>query len=272
MAKLFIEDLEARRASASSCASTSTCRSRTARSRTTSASRVAADDPLRARPGREPGADEPPRPPRRPDRSPKYSLEPVADRLAELLGTPVKFLDDCVGPRGRGGLRRAQAGRGRPAREPPLPHRGGRQGQERGRHARSRPTRRRSRPSAPSLTKLGDVYVNDAFGTAHRAHSSIDGRQPAAARRRLPDEEGARLPRRRRRQPEAAVRRDHRRRQGLRQDRRHPGAAAQGRHAPHRRRHGLHLLKAKGKEIGGSLVEDDRVEMARALLARPATS
>ena len=32
-----------------------------------------------------------------------------------------------------------------------------------------------------SLSKLGDVYINDAFGTAHRAHSSKDGDQPAMA-------------------------------------------------------------------------------------------
>ena len=52
-----------------------------------------------------------------------------------LLGRPVKFLQRLHRIRGRGRMRRAQTGRSRdPARKPPLPHRGGRQGQARGRN------------------------------------------------------------------------------------------------------------------------------------------
>ena len=123
-----------------------------------------------------------------------------ATRLAELLGRPVQFLDDCVGDAVEKACAALEARRRRAAREPPLPHRGGGQGQARGRHLV------KADPEAvkafrASLTKLGDVYVNDAFGTAHRAHSSMVGVEPAAARRRLPHEEGARLPRRRRQRP-----------------------------------------------------------------------
>ena len=64
----------------------------------------------------------------------KYSLAPVAAKLAELLGKPVKFLDDCVGPEVEKACAALEAGRGRAPREPPLPHRGGGQGQEGGRH------------------------------------------------------------------------------------------------------------------------------------------
>ena len=197
--------------------------------------------------GREPGADEPPRPARRAEARRSTRSSPSRSGSRSSLGKPVKFLPDCVGPGGREGLRGAQAGRGRAAREPPLPHRGGGQGQEGGRHARSRPTPRRVKAFRASLTKLGDVYVNDAFGTAHRAHSSITGiaLQQRAAGYLMKKEldflgDAVDNPKR----PFVAI----------------IGGAkvsdkidvieellAEGRHAHRRRRHGLHLLQGAGQ-------------------------
>jgi phosphoglycerate kinase len=92
-----------------------------------------------------------------PDR--RYSLRPVADRLRELSGLPVRFAADCVG-----------AETERLARELPagelllLENLRFHDGEEKGDPA-----------FALALSALGDVYVNDAFGTAHRPHASVAG-------------------------------------------------------------------------------------------------
>ena len=96
---------------------------------------------------------------------------------------------------------------------------------------------------AQQLAALCDIYVNDAFGSAHRAHASTEGithfvAQSAAGL--LMEKElnylGKVLHR-----AGPAVCGHHRRREGLGQDRGHRQPAGQGRHAAHRRRHGLHL-------------------------------
>ena len=137
---------------------------------------------------------------------PKYSLAPVAERLAALLDRPVPLAPDCVGAETREPGARAEARRDPPAREPALPSRGGGQ-------------RRRLRAAAGR--RWPTCYVNDAFAAAHRAHASIAAitrhLQPAAAgllmRRELealgPDPRG----------PGASAGRRARRRQGVRQDR-----------------------------------------------------
>jgi phosphoglycerate kinase len=95
------------------------------------------------------------------------SLKPVAVRLSELLGKPVAFAPDCVGA----------------AVEAMLPKPGEVLLLE---NLRYHAEEEKNDPAfAAQLAKLGDVYVNDAFGTAHRAHASTVGviqfLKPAAA-------------------------------------------------------------------------------------------
>jgi phosphoglycerate kinase len=97
------------------------------------------------------------RPDGKPD--PKYSLRPVAQALADRLGIGVAFAADCVGPiaesavaaLGDGDVLLLENVRFHPEEE------------------------RNDAAFAAALAKLGDLYVNDAFGTAHRAHASTEG-------------------------------------------------------------------------------------------------
>ncbi|HJR58386.1 MAG TPA: phosphoglycerate kinase [Vicinamibacterales bacterium] len=78
--------------------------------------------------------------------NPEYSLRPVATRLAELLGTPVQFERD-----GDGRLILLE-------------------------NLRFNPGEEKNDPAfAAQLASLADVYINDAFGSAHRAHASTEG-------------------------------------------------------------------------------------------------
>lgn len=104
----------------------------------------------------------------------KFSLRPIAVELERLLGRPVKFLDDCVGPAIEAAC----------ARLPPgtvvLLENLRFHLEEEGKVKLADGTTQKADPIAvaafrASLTKLGDVFVNDAFGTAHRAHSSMVG-------------------------------------------------------------------------------------------------
>lgn len=91
--------------------------------------------------------------------NPAYSLKPVVPVLAGLLGVDVVFADDCVGETAKTAAAALPAGgvlllentrfyKGETKNDPEL---------------------------AAQLAELGDVYVNDAFGSAHRAHSSTEG-------------------------------------------------------------------------------------------------
>ena len=93
------------------------------------------------------------------ERKPEYSLAPVAKRLSELLGKEVTFVDDCIGEKVKEVVSRMKEGdvvllenlrfyKGETENDPEF---------------------------ARQLAELGDVYVNDAFGTAHRAHASTEG-------------------------------------------------------------------------------------------------
>src|SRR5690606_7442901 len=96
---------------------------------------------------------------------PEFSLKPAADALSELLNKPVKFLNDCVGPEVEQACAALQPG------QVVLLENLRFHGAEQGKKAKPE----QIAAFRASLTKLGDVYVNDAFGTAHRAHSSMVG-------------------------------------------------------------------------------------------------
>ncbi|MCL6599299.1 MAG: phosphoglycerate kinase [Alicyclobacillus macrosporangiidus] len=90
----------------------------------------------------------------------KYSLEPVAGHLRVLLpGVQIRFASDCVGDEAE------QAARGLAPGEVLVLE-----------NLRFHPEEEKNDPAfAEALARLGDVYVNDAFGAAHRAHASTAG-------------------------------------------------------------------------------------------------
>ncbi|HZX67743.1 MAG TPA: phosphoglycerate kinase, partial [Candidatus Elarobacter sp.] len=97
------------------------------------------------------------RPDGKPD--PKFSLRPIAARLSELLGDPVGFVDDCVGDAAVAVSKALSDG------EFVLFE-----------NVRFHPEEEANDPAfARELARSGDLYVNDAFGTAHRAHASTAG-------------------------------------------------------------------------------------------------
>jgi phosphoglycerate kinase len=104
----------------------------------------------------------------------KFTLKPVAEKLEELLGKPVKFLPDCVGPEVEAACSSLKPG------EVALLENLRFHIEEEGKVKNKDGTKTKADPEKveafrASLTKLGDVYANDAFGTAHRAHSSVVG-------------------------------------------------------------------------------------------------
>ena len=91
--------------------------------------------------------------------NPKMSLKPAATRLAQLLGKPVAFAADCIGPEAEAAAKALKDGdvlllenlRFHPEEEKNVPE------------------------FAQKLAALAEVYVDDAFGSAHRAHASTEG-------------------------------------------------------------------------------------------------
>lgn len=187
------------------------------------------------------------------ERNPALSLAPVAERLSELLGQPVAFAEDCIGPPA---VEAAKAlGRGEVALLENLRFHAGEEAND--------------RVFAATLGTLAHVYVNDAFGAAHRAHASTAG---VAAF--LPGVAGLLL--------EKEVRYLG----SLVADPPRPFAAIVGGAKVSTKIAAIdHLLpkldrllvgggmantflKASGVDVGASLVEDDLLEMARDILAR----
>lgn len=96
---------------------------------------------------------------------PEFSVKPAADRLAELLGKEVKFANDCVGADVQ-----AQAAALKPGEV--LVCENTRYHKAEDIKCKTSEDKQLMRDFAAELAKLGNVYVNDAFGTAHRAHAS----------------------------------------------------------------------------------------------------
>jgi phosphoglycerate kinase len=90
---------------------------------------------------------------------PKYSLKPVAEYLGQLIGKPVAFAEDCVGPVAEMAAKALKPG------DILLLE-----------NTRFHPEEEKNDPElAKKMASLADVYVNDAFGSAHRAHASTEG-------------------------------------------------------------------------------------------------
>ncbi|MEN6524470.1 MAG: phosphoglycerate kinase, partial [Anaerolineaceae bacterium] len=90
---------------------------------------------------------------------PKFSLKPVAEYLGKLMGKPVAFAEDCVGP-----VAEAAAKVLKPGDVLVLEN------------TRFHPEEEKNDPElSRQLASLADLYVNDAFGSAHRAHASTEG-------------------------------------------------------------------------------------------------
>jgi len=202
-------------------------------------------------------------------RAEKNSLRPVAARLGELLERPVTFLDDCVGPDVEKACAALKPG------DVVLLENLRFHIEEEGKAKQADGTSVKADPEAvkafrASLSKLGDVYVNDAFGTAHRAHSSMTGVD-------LPQRAAGYLMKKELDFLGDAV-----------NDPKRPFVAIIGGAKISGKIDVIEALlpkvdtliigggmaytffKAQGKEIGGSLLEADRVEMAKALLDKGA--
>jgi phosphoglycerate kinase len=185
-----------------------------------------------------------------------YRTTPLAQRLSELIDRPVRHLDDCVGPAVEAAVMAMRDG------EIVMLE-----------NVRFHPGETKNDPDfARQLAALGELYVNDAFGTAHRAHASTAGiaRFLPAVAGLLMEREITTLGR-------------------IMTDPPHPLVAIIGGSKISTKIGVLRsllqrvdrlciggamactFLKAKGLEMGRSLVEDDQLEVARSLLASGAT-
>src|SRR4051812_20083354 len=104
----------------------------------------------------------------------KFSLKPIAAELEKILGQKVFFAEDCIGPAVETQAKALKAGQVLLLENLRFHI------EEEGKVKLEDGTSKKADAAAivtfrESLSKLGDVYVNDAFGTAHRAHSSVVG-------------------------------------------------------------------------------------------------
>ena len=90
---------------------------------------------------------------------PKYSLRPVANYLSNLLDQPVAFAESCIGPEAEKAAKKLASGQVLLLE-----------------NTRFIPGETKNDPEvARQLASLAEIYVNDAFGSAHRAHASTEG-------------------------------------------------------------------------------------------------
>jgi phosphoglycerate kinase len=183
--------------------------------------------------------------------NPEMSLKPVAARLAELLKKPVKMAPDCVGPE-------VEAMKPAPGEVLLLEN------------LRFHPEEEKNDPGfSKQLAALCDLYVNDAFGSAHRAHASTAGMiafVPKAAAGLLMEKELEYLTLATKNPPRPCVailggakvsdKIEVIENMGKVVDRLLIGGAM-----------AYTFLKAKGEPVGKSLVEDDKLELARNLMS-----
>jgi phosphoglycerate kinase len=108
-------------------------------------------------------------------RDPAYSLKPLIPAIAQALGRPVAFAEDCIGEKALAAVNAMRAGD-----VLCLENTRFHQGEE-----------RNDPDFVAQLAALGDIFVNDAFSASHRAHASVEGlghRLPAYAGRALTEE------------------------------------------------------------------------------------
>lgn len=108
------------------------------------------------------------------ERNEMFTLKPVAKELSKLLGKPVEFVADCVGAEAEAATASLEPG------QVVLLENLRFHIEEEGKAKQADGSSVKADPAAveafrASLTKMGDLFVNDAFGTAHRAHSSMVG-------------------------------------------------------------------------------------------------
>jgi phosphoglycerate kinase len=185
---------------------------------------------------------------------PDMSLRPVAERLAALLKRPVSFAEDCIGPPAEEAVARTPSG-----------------GVLLLENLRFHPEEEKNDAGfARALAVLADAYVNDAFGAAHRAHASVE-----ALVRLIPDAAAGLLMEKELQYLGNALARPERPFVAIlggakvsdkievienlvtRVDRLIIGGAM-----------AYTFLKAMGQPIGSSLVEDDKLDAARDIMAR----
>jgi len=112
------------------------------------------------------------------ERVAKFSLQPVADELAKLLGKPVQFVADCIGPAATAACAALQPGSVVLLEN--VRYHIEEEGKRKVVDADGNKSSEKADPAKvqafrKELAQHGDVFINDAFGTAHRAHSSVSG-------------------------------------------------------------------------------------------------